>query len=54
MTKFGLAVINIPDASVRLDQFCQVTYVPYETKRKFSCGPDATPPFDLKLFVELV
>ena len=54
MTKFRLAIVNISDASVCLNQFCQIAYVPYETKCKFFCSPDAPIPLDLKLFVELV
>ena len=54
MTELRLAVIDIPDAGMRLDQFRQVAYVTHETERKFLCAPDAPPSLDLKLFVEVV
>ncbi|TWI04564.1 hypothetical protein IP90_00697 [Luteimonas cucumeris] len=54
MPKFRLAVIDIPDAGIGLDQFCQIAYISYETKRKFFRGPDAPMSLDLKLFVEVV
>lgn len=54
MTKLGLAVINISDTGICLDQFRQITYVPYEAQRKLGCRPDAPIPFDFKLLVEIV
>lgn len=54
MAKFRLAVINIPDTRVGLDQLCQIAHVPYEAQREFLRGPDAPPPLDLELFVEIV
>jgi hypothetical protein len=32
VAKFRFAVVNGPDAGVCLDQFCQIAYVPHETK----------------------
>ncbi len=49
MTKLRFAVINSSDTSACLDQFCQITDVPYETKRKFFRGPDVPIPLNLKL-----
>ena len=54
MPKLPLAVINIPDAGVGLNQFRQIAHIPYEAKRKFFCVPDAPPPLSLELFVEVV
>jgi hypothetical protein len=54
MAKLGLEVRNIPDASVRLDEFRQIADVSYKTKRKLFGIPDAPILLDLKLFIEVI
>jgi hypothetical protein len=51
VAKFRLAVINVADARICLDQLCQVTDVSYETEREFFCGPRASVFLDRKPFV---
>lgn len=43
MAELGMAIIDGADASVRLDQLCQVSDITDEAERKFLCRPDAPP-----------
>ena len=54
MTKFRFAVVDIADTGVGLDQFCQISDVPYKTKRQLLRGPDASILLDFELLVELI
>lgn len=52
--EFRLAVVDVPDTRMRLDQFRQIADVAHETKRQFLRGPGAAIQLGFELFVELV
>ncbi len=54
MPKFRLAVVNSSDTCIRLNQFCLVADIAYETERKLLRGPYTSIPLDFKLFVKLI
>ncbi len=54
MPKFRFAVVNFPDTCIRLNQFCQIADVAYETERKLFRSPYTSIHLDFKLFVKLI
>src|SRR5690242_8807939 len=54
VTQLFSAVIDIPNAGVRLNQLGQIAYVPHEAERKLFRGPDASPPLRFEFFIERV